>query len=279
MSGTCAPIFQFPPPRGGEQATPCAGPRRADFNSRPREGANRPRPARGRGEPISIPAPARGRTWQPLRACLTVIDFNSRPREGANLGAFTLLLPLSRFQFPPPRGGERKKSTGVNRWNVFQFPPPRGGERIVLAYVQRLYSFQFPPPRGGERQEKLNSPSQLPISIPAVDAPDVAKISIPAPARGRTSGSCGDSGVAGISIPAPARGRTHSVGGAVAVANFNSRPREGANIGGLDVLVSDLNFNSRPREGANWRKCTGTHGSRFQFPPPRGGERNFCCGC
>ena len=120
------------------------------FNSRPREGANRPRPARGRGEPISIPAPARGRTWQPLRACLTVIDFNSRPREGANLGAFTLLLPLSRFQFPPPRGGERKKSTGVNRWNVFQFPPPRGGERIVLAYVQRLYSFQFPPPRGGE---------------------------------------------------------------------------------------------------------------------------------
>ena len=174
MSGTCAPIFQFPPPRGGEQATPCAGPRRADFNS--------------------------------------------RPREGANLGAFTLLLPLSRFQFPPPRGGEHGITIHRRRPKLFQFPPPRGGEQYGVTVLgigfisipapargrtRRVSTcrwpksdfnsrpregangrfiisprppslFQFPPPRGGERGL---------LCVPEL----ICLISIPAPARGRTA--------------------------------------------------------------------------------------------
>ena len=82
--------FQFPPPRGGERG-PCspwasgedfnsrpreganlrleaAGRKRGNFNSRPREGANL-HPARTvAGRYISIPAPARGRTFLPFTA-------------------------------------------------------------------------------------------------------------------------------------------------------------------------------------------------------------------
>ena len=98
--------FQFPPPRGGEQAS-CAGMvPRYNFNSRPREGANLgtksdsacpkvfqfPPPRGGErrvdttsylGVGISIPAPARGRTVVQHALCR-----------------------VDTFQFPPPRGGE-----------------------------------------------------------------------------------------------------------------------------------------------------------------------------
>ena len=77
-------VFQFPPPRGGEQHCPEPFVREPHFNSRPREGANEVRPflagdgpyfnsrpreganstarSRSSGSRISIPAPARGRT-------------------------------------------------------------------------------------------------------------------------------------------------------------------------------------------------------------------------
>ena len=55
-----------------------------------------------------------------------------------------------------------------------------------------------------------------------------------------------------ISIPAPARGRTFGVAKQLTQRiNFNSRPREGANR--CPPASSRLGpyFNSRPREGAN----------------------------
>ena len=55
-------LFQFPPPRGGEQDGVHALDRLDNFNSRPREGAN-----------------------FFLRRCEAIFRyFNSRPREGAN---------------------------------------------------------------------------------------------------------------------------------------------------------------------------------------------------
>ena len=55
-------IFQFPPPRGGEQPAQEAPNGQGYFNSRPREGANL----------YAVFSP------------LTAAYFNSRPREGAN---------------------------------------------------------------------------------------------------------------------------------------------------------------------------------------------------
>ena len=97
--------FQFPPPRGGERGPCSPWASGEDFNSRPREGANIsafygvdlddisiPAPARGRtflgGKcqrvfKISIPAPARGRT-KCSDETMKFSHFNSRPREGAN---------------------------------------------------------------------------------------------------------------------------------------------------------------------------------------------------
>ena len=56
----------------------------ANFNSRPREGANN---ALRRDEKVGV-------------------YFNSRPREGANEGGERMIDLISLFQFPPPRGGE-----------------------------------------------------------------------------------------------------------------------------------------------------------------------------
>ena len=90
---SCAVVFQFPPPRGGERTSNPPISRPSYFNSRPREGAN-----------ISKAA----MNWLGTH-------FNSRPREGANIAAILFGSALALFQFPPPRGGEppvegRKKS-------------------------------------------------------------------------------------------------------------------------------------------------------------------------
>ena len=100
-------IFQFPPPRGGEQYFISFLHFSPDFNSRPREGANAKAFERVGGHLISIPAPARGRT-KGFRNYLIYGYFNSRPREGANMYNCGLVLLCMLFQFPPPRGGEHQ---------------------------------------------------------------------------------------------------------------------------------------------------------------------------
>ena len=56
------PLFQFPPPRGGELASARRWGKLSNFNSRPREGAN----------------------TSYIIISVSIGDFNSRPREGAN---------------------------------------------------------------------------------------------------------------------------------------------------------------------------------------------------
>ena len=123
--------------------------------------------------PISIPAPARGRTLWLLRCMTTGRYFNSRPREGANLVESAGLSLAGLISIPAPARGRTRLPRRCFRWMIFQFPPPRGGEHperctwalrwnfnsrpregangppVRLSWYQRV--FQFPPPRGGER--------------------------------------------------------------------------------------------------------------------------------
>ena len=122
----CKPQFQFPPPRGGERLHSAHKKRRLHFNSRPREGANshhRPPPLR---HPISIPAPARGRTW--IEAVMTAGGV---------------------FQFPPPRGGEHPSLFKMVSWPI-SIPAPARGRTKPDGFTTVAWKFQFPPPRGGE---------------------------------------------------------------------------------------------------------------------------------
>ena len=166
----------------------------SDFNSRPREGANR-----GRG----------------LESDSRECDFNSRPREGANPARRMICPSKAVFQFPPPRGGE--PWTLCTRAQASNFNSrPREGANIINDFLHHVCVFQFPPPRGGE--PRMGHEIQHSSSI---------------------------------SIPAPARGRTCNYLQHFQNPYFNSRPREGANSQARPVLPGSHNFNSRPREGAN----------------------------
>ena len=137
--------ISIPAPARGRTDLPHRLAEAMNFNSRPREGANsKVFPRTSLTPPISIPAPARGRTLVKVAlggACY----FNSRPREGANMGELTSCSP-SKFQFPPPRGGEQGKEALTDAGKIFQFPPPRGGElsKSVLAEPGSLISIPAP---------------------------------------------------------------------------------------------------------------------------------------
>ena len=124
-------IFQFPPLREGR----LTGQQQAQ-----------PTPL------ISIPAPARGATWNTsirFRSCL--------------------------FQFPPLREGRPVQHEKANpNYGVFQFPPLREGRLTTGASGGPLCVFQFPPLREG-RHEIFLAGRHAGI------------ISIPAPARGATA--------------------------------------------------------------------------------------------
>ena len=125
-----------------------------------------------------------------------------------------------------------------DRKKIFQFPPPRGGELFRDNQYRRPGQFQFPPPRGGEpRHNGIDITLKISIPAPARGrtgkkgfSGTISTISIPAPARGRTIGFPGNPRSGNISIPAPARGRTETGDSAFYLhVDFNSRPREGAN--------------------------------------------------
>ena len=122
-----------------------------DFNSRPREGANDTAVGTTMQQNIiSIPAPARGRTM----ARPALVEFNG-------------------FQVPPPRGGEPFCIPHLLKQPDFNSRPREGANPCATAYLQIMLIFQFPPPRGGE-------PTDCTVDSSII-------ISIPAPARGRTS--------------------------------------------------------------------------------------------
>ena len=75
-----------------------------------------------------------------------------------------------------------------------------------------------------------------------------------------------------ISIPAPARGRTLGTSRIIPDNNFNSRPREGANLTAKRQKFNPDHFNSRPREGANAVLELCQFGGAISIPAPARGR-------
>ena len=185
---------------------------------------------------ISIPAPARGRTWLFRRGCRDLFDFNSRPREGANIGGLDVLVSDLNFNSRPREGANAIFVVAAEMYDI-SIPAPARGRTDTIRALSALIEFQFPPPRGGEPGKwgsapavsYFNSRPREGANCTNMHLLGIQNISIPAPARGRTDGSIAQVCREEISIPAPARGRT------------------------------DMNINKLLAE-------------IFQFPPPRGGE-------
>ena len=255
--------FQFPPPRGGEP----------DFCM-----------IHSSADPISIPAPARGRTAGGSPHGAGPGYFNSRPREGANLRLISAARWRYQISIPAPARGRTLPNKKARPQNGFQFPPPRGGEprpkvpRITLLYFNSRPreganaprqagagqgQFQFPPPRGGEPRRRGQCVSLGQFQFPPPRGGERRLIhpmhgleifQFPPPRGGEHRRNAEHAKGLLISIPAPARGRTlYQKFILTFLQNFNSRPREGANTATRTAETFLSNFNSRPREGANGR--------------------------
>ena len=100
----------------------------ADFNSRPREGANRKKLENLEFLVISIPAPARGRTSSHLANCETE-DFNSRPREGANRSRLGVGSPSGDFNSRPREGANMFSALPLLLCSNFNSRPREGANK------------------------------------------------------------------------------------------------------------------------------------------------------
>ena len=143
----------------------------SNFNSRPREGANDRVKLSPVDHLISIPAPARGRTFYSLHVH-TPGYFNSRPREGANVRR-ELALDDVEISIPAPARGRTEEMEKMVEACEFQFPPPRGGE-------------PHPECHAGNQRIYFNSRPREGANDNILDYFQTRLISIPAPARGRT---------------------------------------------------------------------------------------------
>ena len=188
------------------------------------------------------------------------MHFNSRPREGANPAMLPSWFVLS-ISIPAPARGRTRTRTRPQRWAKFQFPPPRGGERCPCSSVGcRCMDFNSRPREGANGRSNGN---------PVTEA-----ISIPAPARGRT----GQSIPHGFSrfqfqFPPPRGGErlktAVSSGGGIfqfPPPRGGERPADGRRGGSIIFQFPP------PRGGEHSTSGKFTSISLFQFPPPRGGE-------
>ena len=145
--------FQFPPPRGGELHL-------LDLL--------------GLVLLISIPAPARGRTFPAMVANSRDGNFNSRPREGANWIQHTNAQRRRDFN-SRPREGANVWSVHLRRLYGISIPAPARGRTLPLLWGRGRAEHFNSRPREGANSEKLQNMGEYAISIPA-------------PARGRTHG-------------------------------------------------------------------------------------------
>ena len=121
---------------------------------------------------ISIPAPARGRTYHSFETVYYITNFNSRPREGANLAVAPLIEKHSHFNSRPREG--------ANFTYIYTHPSalnfnsrPREGANSVAGFLPfAIINFNSRPREGA--------------NLIAYKVERRMFISIPAPARGRT---------------------------------------------------------------------------------------------
>ena len=164
-------MFQSTPPRGGEPGPPGHRCKGSCFNPRPRAGAN-----------------ARKYLVWELYTC-----FNPRPRAGAN-EAKVIYVGDTRVSIHAPARGRTLHALPPPPSLLFQSTPPRGGEPSTAGL--RLPARFNPRPRAGANG------SEGGYGTPQ-------KVSIHAPARGRTGVRQIPNPAELVSIHAPARGRTY----------------------------------------------------------------------
>ena len=141
--------FQFPPPRGGELPRIKNYCNPDIFQFPPPRGGERP----GGGESvlsseISIPAPARGRTYLPTSGRRTESDFNSRPREGANHGHRDGRCRVPNFNSRPREGANQWQISAYQGQKYFN-SRPREGANPSLSRVTAAMSISIPAPARG----------------------------------------------------------------------------------------------------------------------------------
>ena len=186
------------------------------FNSRPREGANDGQRVVIIRDQISIPAPARGRTYCPA----------------TNRHGWRISIPA------PVRGRTSAAGQRPGCWPNFNSRPREGANRKLRCRFDATTISIPAPARGRTAWQRL-----LPLQV---------TISIPAPARGRTSRCCRAFPIGWDFNSRPREGANDFPNDKAAISiDFNSRPREGANRSSRPAICETEDFNSRPREGAN----------------------------
>ena len=214
------------------------------------------------------------------------------------------------FQFPPLREGRRYRQHHDSTGGEFQFPPLREGRLGLFRPVAagELHSnsrpcergdsrsgavwptaalFQFPPLREGRPSIIVRQSRSRMISIPAPARGATTgrqklhlrrDISIPAPARGATAASRRLCRRTPISIPAPARGATRAIQfRPTSPAYFNSRPCERGDCEGRAKGAWALVFQFPPlREGRPLRGSGHWHCRAISIPAPARGATLSC---
>ena len=225
--------------------------------------------------------------------------FNPCPARGRTTGLGDRVDGCSPVSIHAPRGGERNIAIVIVCPTGFQSTPPP----VVVSAPTVV--FQSTPPRGGERcgarsgrfSDRFNPRPRAGANAGPWRRTHAARVSIHAPARGRTAMPATVPSSYHVSIHAPARGRTprctprprfstrfnprpraganlFEQWTAFYLAGFNPRPRAGANGRGTIPTGSTASFNPRPRAGANPDEFDAyCKRHKFQSTPPRGGER------
>ena len=142
---------------------------------------------------ISIPAPARGRTFPPYLRCFFNY-FNSRPREGANIRR---IRPSwnQQISIPAPARGRTLPRLSAGFDLHISIPAPARGRTRHSQKIRPKNRISIPAPARGRTPETRQSfagryfnsrPREGANLSPTCGRPIWILISIPAPARGRT---------------------------------------------------------------------------------------------
>ena len=208
---------------------------------------------------ISIPAPARGRTFGLEPYTRATINFNSRPREGANQGGVWDTAQQQNFN-SRPREGANVRPRHKHHPDLHFNSRPREGANLCRHPTNRKTKISIPAPARGRTPRRKRVPTKhhhfnsRPREGANNGTPSAGGLPSNFNSRPREGANLSwrtSNLVHGISIPAPARGRTWPLCWAVWGCYFNSRPREGANLLTNSRISTMIYFNSRPREGAN----------------------------
>ena len=193
MSG----VFQSTPPHGGR---PSAVPLRSiarRFNPRPRTGGDiRPLERVAAPSRVSIHAPARGATVEPLAMSLSARVSIHAPARGATDRMPELRIAVRVSIHAPARGATTAADRYRRRQSEFQSTPPHGGRPATGAAISWSHCwFQSTPPHGG----------RLCLRWPE---PDTYRFQSTPPHGGRLHSTSWQSTDRVVSIHAPARGAT-----------------------------------------------------------------------